>query len=63
VEPRAFVDQAAKTAGPLMKEFVDVVAAHLVYDEQDYEFGTGGRFRCGSGGRSTEWRLAMNAWN
>jgi hypothetical protein len=33
VEPRALVDEAAKTAGPLMQEFVDVVAAHLVYDE------------------------------
>jgi len=41
VEPCAFVDQAAKTAGPLMEEFVDVVAAHLVYDQEDHEFGTG----------------------
>ena len=62
VEPRAFVDQAAKTTGPLMPEFVDVVAAHLVHDEQDHEFGTGGRFRCGSGGRSAGRRLPI-AWN
>src|SRR5882757_8066771 len=63
VEPRAFVDQAAQTAGPLMEEFVDVVAAHLVHHEQDHEFGTGGRLRCGSGGGSAGRRLPMNAWN
>src|SRR6266481_8638863 len=50
VEPRAFVDQAAKTAVPLMEEFVDVVAAHLVYNEEDHGFGTGGSFRCGGSG-------------
>src|SRR6266849_7755823 len=63
VEPRAFVDEAAKTPGPLMQEFVDVVAAHLVYDEQDHEFGTVGRFRCGSGDRPAGWRLPTTDQN
>ena len=42
-EPGALVDQAAETTSPLMQEFVDVVAAHLVDDEQHDEFGASGR--------------------
>ena len=44
-EPGAFIDEAFKTAGPLVAEFVDVVAAHLVDDEEDDEFGAAGRER------------------
>ena len=37
--PGAFIDKAFEAAGPLVAEFVDVVAAHLVDDEEDDEFG------------------------
>ena len=46
-----------------MEEFVDIVAAHLVNDQQDHEFGTGGSFRCdGSGGWPAD-RCLPIAWN
>jgi hypothetical protein len=38
-EPSAFIDQAAQAAGPLRKEFVYIIAAHLVDDEEHDEFG------------------------
>jgi hypothetical protein len=52
-KPRAFIDQSFQAARPLAAEFVDVVAAHLVDNQEDHEFGTceGGFGRCdGSGG-------------
>ncbi len=52
--PGAFLDEAFEAAGPLVAKFVDVVAAHLVDDEEDDEFGAlrsgGGRRRVRSAG-------------
>ena len=38
-EPRAFVDETFETASPLKLKFVDVVGAHLIDDQEDYELG------------------------
>jgi hypothetical protein len=38
-KPRAFLNQSLEAAGPLAAELVDVVAAHLVDDEEDDELG------------------------
>ena len=43
-EPGAFVNQALEAAGPLGEEFVDVVGAHLIDDEENDELGLRRRF-------------------
>jgi len=32
------INEALEAAGPLTLKFVDIVAAHLVYDENDHKF-------------------------
>ena len=41
VKPSAVIDEALEAAGPVGAEFVDIVAAHLVDDQDDDEFGAG----------------------
>ena len=43
-EPRAFFDQALEAAGPLTEEFVHIVGAHLVHDQEHNELWPGRRF-------------------
>ena len=52
-EPRAFGHQPVQAGGPRRAELLDVIRAHLVYDEDDDELGrtAGGRFG-GRGGLS-----------
>src|ERR1700682_4332192 len=39
-----FIDQTTYAAGPLRQEFVNIVAAHLVHDEEHDKFGARRRF-------------------
>src|SRR5438270_13586207 len=42
-EPRTFFDEALQAPGPLKTKLVDIVGAHLVDDQEDHEFRSGGR--------------------
>jgi hypothetical protein len=43
VKPGTFLDKTAEATGPLGQEFIDIVAAHLVDNQQNYQFGARGR--------------------